>query len=329
MNTGSTLTVAGSGEFADELVAKSTMSVTARTVLGGALSVADTLATSGNLSVLGSLAQLKGALSVEGWTSLTGDLSVTGVANFGTSDLSASGMVSFGSLLSVRSSLFAGSNLSVNGEAFISAGSLSLRSYIKLDSFALYAGDVRRISAGTSGEGVLHGTWRSDTWISSSDVRLKTDIRPLDEEISLEKSVRATLRELRPVAFAMKDDEHKRRRYGFIAQEIQRILPDIVHTDEVTDMKAVLYTDLIAVLVQAVHEQDDLLENLRQEIDDLRHQLDAFRQSDKEDSSPSLGRRQEDALQQALQLLERQSELINQYQRQLGEESTDAALAEA
>jgi hypothetical protein len=65
------------------------------------------------------------------------------------------------------------------------------------------------------------------------------------------------LRELRPVSFAFrKGPESKFVRYGFVAQEVERVLPDLVHTRGET--KHVAYQDLLAVLTlagQAQHER--------------------------------------------------------------------------
>jgi len=66
------------------------------------------------------------------------------------------------------------------------------------------------------------------------------------------------LRELRPVSFAFRSGpEAKFARYGFIAQELETVLPDLVRTDK--DQKYVVYQDLIAVLTLTSQVQHGLL----------------------------------------------------------------------
>jgi hypothetical protein len=64
------------------------------------------------------------------------------------------------------------------------------------------------------------------------------------------------LQALRPVAYTMDSESHElTRRYGFIAQELERVLPDLVFNSTEAGTKGVLYQDLIAILVEAVQEQ--------------------------------------------------------------------------
>merc|ERR1712176_744795 len=66
------------------------------------------------------------------------------------------------------------------------------------------------------------------------------------------------LRELRPVSFSFRQGpEAKQARYGFVAQELEKVLPDIVRTHK--DEKHVLYQDMIAVLTLAAQVQQDRL----------------------------------------------------------------------
>merc|ERR1712085_46836 len=69
--------------------------------------------------------------------------------------------------------------------------------------------------------------------------------------------VSAVLRELRPVSFKMKRQgvESKYSHYGVIAQELEEVLPDLVHINS-QGMRSVRYTDLIAVLTLGVQSLD-------------------------------------------------------------------------
>ena len=49
---------------------------------------------------------------------------------------------------------------------------------------------------------------------------------------------------------------------GLIAQEVEPVLPEIVKTDEQTGLKTVGYLGLVPVLLEAVKEQQDIIERL-------------------------------------------------------------------
>merc|ERR1712070_265530 len=98
-----------------------------------------------------------------------------------------------------------------------------------------------------SNGGVLHGSWTLDSAAVTSDARLKTDIKPLQETLyslqqsqSEEKSegrdadaanaAQWFVSQLRPVSFRYSDSGGQR--YGFIADDVEQILPELVHVDE-------------------------------------------------------------------------------------------------
>jgi chromosome segregation ATPase len=136
-----------------------------------------------------------------------------------------------------------------------------------LNGLAIFSGDDRIISADPSTQtGYLHGTWNTDASVISSDLRLKRDITPLLTELmtsTTQKTASETLRSIRPVAYSMENSRSDlTRRYGFIAQELEKVLPNLVVTSEDTEMKSVLYDDLVALLAGAIQEQETLIEQL-------------------------------------------------------------------
>merc|ERR1719253_1815209 len=72
------------------------------------------------------------------------------------------------------------------------------------------------------------------------------------------------LRELRPVSFRLKaGPEAKFSRFGFIAQDLEKLFPDMVRTEAESGVRQVVYRDLIAlltVLTQAQHVKTEALE---------------------------------------------------------------------
>jgi len=81
----------------------------------------------------------------------------------------------------------------------------------------------------------------------SSDARFKRDIVPLSNSLS-------ALMSLNPVSYTMVTGTPKRH-IGFIAQEMETVLPELVHTDGTAEQKkSIEYANLTAVLVDSVKE---------------------------------------------------------------------------
>ena len=94
-------------------------------------------------------------------------------------------------------------------------------------------------------------------WQSTSDQRLKTDVKDLDST--------SKLLQLRAVDYLWKSQETSeqpdKRNFGFIAQEVKEIFPDLVGVSP-DGMFSVEYTGLIAPLVKAIQEQQALITTL-------------------------------------------------------------------
>lgn len=124
------------------------------------------------------------------------------------------------------------------------------------------------------GSGSLYnaGTIYGNSFLYLSDARLKENIEPLDKGL-------LTLMQLRPVSFTWKegieglkgipDTRAGTDDIGFIAQEVEAVLPDVV--DETTEgTKSVDYVRIVPVLVKAVQEQQAEIEQLKAQIADLQ-----------------------------------------------------------
>jgi hypothetical protein len=85
---------------------------------------------------------------------------------------------------------------------------------------------------------------------STSDQTLKINIEKLNNSIEI-------LKQINPVSFNWKDNGDKS--YGVIAQELEKILPELVKDNNGT--KTVSYIPLIALLIDAVLELNQKLEN--------------------------------------------------------------------
>lgn len=98
------------------------------------------------------------------------------------------------------------------------------------------------------------GTLSATIFNSLSDAEHKTNITTVENALN-------TVSELRGVSFNWKEDN--RSSLGVIAQEVEKVLPELVTTHN--GKKSVNYDGLIGVLIEAVKE-------LKQEIDELKSQ---------------------------------------------------------
>jgi uncharacterized protein YqjF (DUF2071 family) len=87
---------------------------------------------------------------------------------------------------------------------------------------------------------------------SLSDQSLKTNIQPLDDAAAI-------ISQLQAVSFDWKDI-HKHS-FGFIAQDVEKILPQVVVTTG--EGKAMSYLQLIPFLVRAIQQQQEQISMLK------------------------------------------------------------------
>jgi hypothetical protein len=97
----------------------------------------------------------------------------------------------------------------------------------------------------------------------SSDKRLKDNIKTIDNASTI-------LNSLRGVEFSWINDPEKTTKIGFIAQEVEDVLPGIVYTSPDTGYKGLNYADLTAVLVEALKEQMKRMDNQEAEMHRLK-----------------------------------------------------------
>jgi len=75
------------------------------------------------------------------------------------------------------------------------------------------------------------------------------------------------LRELRPVSFRLKTGpEAKYLKFGFIAQELAHVFPDLVRADPTSGIQQVVYQDMIAVLTSLMKAQETRQLSLEQKV---------------------------------------------------------------
>jgi len=107
-------------------------------------------------------------------------------------------------------------------------------------------------------------------WNAASDMRLKTNITPITD--ALEKVC-----SLRGVEFEWIDKEKydSKKHIGFIGQEVYDVLPEVV--DNTNDFYSVQYGVITSLLVEAVKEQQKIIEASKLENQKLKSELDELR----------------------------------------------------
>jgi hypothetical protein len=112
------------------------------------------------------------------------------------------------------------------------------------------------------------GTIRGET-VSESDIRWKKNIDPI--EGSLEK-----VKQLQGVHYDWKDEnKDQSRQIGFIAQDVEKIFPELVKTDE-KGYKSMNYSKVVTVLVESVKELDDENRELEDRIVRLENMVETL-----------------------------------------------------
>jgi hypothetical protein len=94
------------------------------------------------------------------------------------------------------------------------------------------------------------------SFTSTSDINLKTNIKPIVSPIS-------KLLELNGVTFDWK--ETKESSIGVIAQEVERVFPELIKETN-DNYKTVNYNGLVGVLIEAIKEQQNQIEELKSQI---------------------------------------------------------------
>lgn len=108
------------------------------------------------------------------------------------------------------------------------------------------------------GNGTLYnnGAAQATAFTYISDRTFKTNVKPLDQGL-------VTLMKLRPVSFTWKGTAPLSGQHdiGLIAQDVQRILPDLVHTDNKGTL-SIDYVRLTPILIKAVQDQEAKIDAL-------------------------------------------------------------------
>ena len=114
---------------------------------------------------------------------------------------------------------------------------------------------------------VAGDSYATGSWLSS-DMKFKTNITNITNPLTQLQQLRGVTFEWNKTAYP--DIEFSDGgQYGLIAQEVEKVFPNMVKTDENGD-KAVAYYQLIPVLLEAIKQQQQQINTLQQEVANLK-----------------------------------------------------------
>lgn len=132
----------------------------------------------------------------------------------------------------------------------------------------MFGGEVIPDADASRNLGVSSRRWQAvyaaNGTIQTSDIRLKKNIKPLSYGLT-------DLMKLEPVSYDWKSDNgHK---IGLIAQEVKKVIPEVVVGDEAKENLGMNYAELIPVLINAVKELKNELNETKKELEELKKKV--------------------------------------------------------
>ena len=107
------------------------------------------------------------------------------------------------------------------------------------------------------------------TWTTNSDIRIKKNIRDTRYGLS-------TVMQLRPVEYTLISSDLKQ--VGFIAQEVNKLVPEVVTGTEGDlekgEILGITYANLVAVLTKAIQEQQKQIDGLNKQVEVQSKKID-------------------------------------------------------
>src|SRR5262249_46362904 len=129
---------------------------------------------------------------------------------------------------------------------------------------------VAQVTGDTATLAVAGNITYTGTLTDVSDIRLKKDLVPLDKD-----SIINRLDQINTYSFRMKADPRGRIEFGVVAQELEKLFPELVETaSDAMGTKSVNYVGLIAPLIEASKDLKSKNDQLTAEIQTLKSKND-------------------------------------------------------
>lgn len=121
---------------------------------------------------------------------------------------------------------------------------------------------VGNVSNTTTATSLYRNNTTGELQTSSSDIRLKENVIEIEQSLS-------KVTKLRGVYFNWKEDKMKEKQIGLIAQEVEEFFPEGVQLNGVSDYKTVRYSEMVGLLINAIKEQQLMIEDLTKRVEGL------------------------------------------------------------
>ena len=116
----------------------------------------------------------------------------------------------------------------------------------------------------------VNGDIIANSIAGSSDLRFKTNIHTVDNALDKVKSLRGVYFNWDQKSFPDKNFSDKTE-LGFIAQEVEKVLPEVVSKDKtLEEYRSVKYDKVVALLVEAIKEQQKQIDSLKSQVKKLK-----------------------------------------------------------
>jgi len=188
-------------------------------------------------------------------------------------NLNAGGGVNGGGSITISTGSASGSGFNNVGPLNLSTGDGQINGNINIHTGNITDGGNINLTPSISGGLVIvngSGTY-SGTWTQASDERFKKNIKPL-------RNVLQKIEQLEGVSYKYRKHKFPDKNFadgkqiGLIAQNVEKVFPELVKTDK-DGYKSVAYQNMVAVLIEAVKEQQSSIQELKKEIETLKSSL--------------------------------------------------------
>ena len=223
---------------------------------------------------------------------------------FGTNAISGStdGITLSGSKIQIDGTLEGASPLKIGGELqFTSTGSAGAFNFGPNNEAKIFYNDTDALTVSGSSAGGLHlsgavvhvdkhlavgvssathgvtlpdtsdasGKVKANAFLSYSSIRFKKNVQPLESPMD-------TINKLNGVSYDWKDTGKKD--YGFIAEEVGKVLPEIVEWSADPEYaNSMDYIRIISFLVEGVKEQEKKITDLQNKLEDMSEKLEKIK----------------------------------------------------
>lgn len=144
----------------------------------------------------------------------------------------------------------------------------------------IHTGSAGNIGVGTTTASqrlTVSGRIKTTGINETSDIRLKKNIKPIDSNEAL-----SNILEMRGVTYDWRSDEYPEKglvggmQYGLIAQELEKIVPELVDTDE-EGWKSIDYSHIVPIMIEALQAQNELIDKQNVTLNKLQGEMDQLK----------------------------------------------------